>query len=254
MGGDADLVLAFGDPEAFGDTEAWQDLRRAYPRACLVTAGVPSRLRSPDEPSMRAVAVQLGDIRCRAVVEPVEGTRGAVAAGRAVGFDLGAPGLRHVLVLGGGPGLVGQGMAAGLASSLPAGVTVSGGVFGAGVGLDGPPEPGRLVGVGLSGEGLEAGVEVAGEVADVGVSEVRALARGCWGRPGDGSPGFGLLLACGELGLEASLAARQALGGRVAMLAVPVRESIARTSAAVAPLCFRSGALLAAFREHPPSD
>jgi hypothetical protein len=192
------LLLAFGPvtapaPSWFAEVRAlWPDARLVYCTAGGQIDGVDVM----DDPVVltgfafdRAqvqVLVRSGlgqDISC-------EQMAGALAAEMAA-----APALRHVLVFADGLHVNGAALTRGFTDGLPAGVTVSGGLASdgmafatTGVGVDGPPQPGTVVAVGLSGTSLVIGTGSVGGWEPFGPERLVTRAEGTTVQELDGEP------------------------------------------------------------------
>lgn len=159
------LVVAFGGRATPRTREALAELSRRLPRSVSMgcsTAGEIAATRVHDESLVLAIA-RFDSVRLRKVVRPLAGGD-AFAAGRELGKDLGASDLRAVFLLCDGLGTDGSRLAAGINSTLPPDVTVTGGLAADGdrfaatwvLGAEGPVA-GHAVAVGLYGERLLLG-------------------------------------------------------------------------------------------------
>lgn len=163
---DAQLVLVFGATALVERDDLRGEVLRRYPRAsrCVAsTAGEISGSGVTDD------AVVVTAMRFEATAVEARQTRledhgGSFEAGRSLAGALTHDGLAHVFVLADGIAVNGTQLAAGLTAGLPGGVAATGGLAGDGdrfgstlVSLDGPPEAGNVVAVGLYGERLAVG-------------------------------------------------------------------------------------------------
>lgn len=158
------LVLAFGSRHQAQRTDLFDDMRRAFPASVVAgcsTAGEIAGTRVLDD-SLVATAVRFDRSTVEWVDVAVEGDGSAAA--EAVARALVRPGLRHVLVLCDGLKVNGSAFAHTLRASLPEGVCATGGLAGDAdrfaetrVFANGPGRSGRVVGVGLYGDGLKVG-------------------------------------------------------------------------------------------------
>jgi len=165
---DADLVLAFGDRRLLESTSALAELARAYPRALLAGCSTAGEICGDTvvEAGLVGTAIRFeGTEVDGSLVEMGDGPEASREAGEALGRALARPGLVHVLVFAEGLRVNGSALVRGLASTLPTGVTVSGGlsadgerfgatrlVWGAGT------QPDAVLGIGLSGSRLRLGI------------------------------------------------------------------------------------------------
>jgi hypothetical protein len=183
----ADLVLAFGDPAAIGDPERLHEVRAAYPRAALLGCSTAGEIRETSvlDGALVATAVAFERTRVAAARVRVAGAAGSAAAGERLAAALAADGLVHVLVLSDGLGVNGSALAAGLASRLPPGVAVTGGLAGDGprfertlVLTDAGAEAGTVAGVGFYGDRLAVGYGSVGGWDPFGPDRVITRSRG----------------------------------------------------------------------------
>ena len=165
---DSQLVFAFGDREAFdASPDIVGGLASRFPRAKIVACSTGGEIFGDRvlERAVTATALHFSSTRVVAVERSLGSSERSAEVGQALGRELPALGLRHVLVFSEGLHVNGTGLARGLAAGLPAGVTVTGGLAGDGerfqrtlVGLDRPPAEGRVVAVGLYGARLDVGM------------------------------------------------------------------------------------------------
>ena len=166
LGDEAQLVLVFGGTEQLHDPQPIAALRRAYPRARLFgcsTAGEICGDRVTDG-TLIATAIHFAHTQIDIACVGVSAIDDSFRAGAQLGRALVQPDLTHVLVLSDGITINGSALIEGLASSLPPGVTITGGLSGDGerfgqtlVLADGAPAPGLVAGLGLYGKRLKVG-------------------------------------------------------------------------------------------------
>lgn len=164
---DPQLVLAFAAPHLLRDADTWRHLRERWPRATLVagsTAGEICGVHVHDD-SLVATAIQLEKSRVRCTRVDVADYPDSETIGRTLGERLLGEDLRHVFVLSDGLKVNGSALVRGLSSSLPAGVSITGGLTGDGprfertyVCLDGPNDAASVVAVGFYGAELRVGM------------------------------------------------------------------------------------------------
>lgn len=162
----AQLLLVFGCGELLESSELCGELRRDYPQASIVgcsTAGEIAGTRVLDR-SVVATAVSFQSSRAEVAVVELESAKSCAEAGRALAGALPHEGLVHVFVLSEGLAVNGTDLARGLASALPAGVAVTGGLSGDAerfkrtlVLFGEEARSGRVVAVGLYGDRLRFG-------------------------------------------------------------------------------------------------
>jgi len=158
------LVLGFGAREVLAREDGpWSEVLAHFPAtpcAACSTAGEILDGRVSDG-GLVLVVIRFSDTRVRAEAIDVTGAGAGFAAAAELSRRLAAPDLRHVLVLSDGLHVNGTALTAGFRASLPAGVSVTGGLAGdgpdfretlAGLGLDLAPR--RLVALGLYGDRL----------------------------------------------------------------------------------------------------
>lgn len=163
----ADLVFVFGGTGPIGDPGRIGALRAMYPRAHLLgcsTAGEIKDTRVGDG-TIVFTAVHFERARVRGHRVRLAEAGDGFDAGRRLAAALAPEGLVHAFVLSDGLRTNGSELARGLASGLPAGVTVTGGLSGDGAKLKttsviwngGRPESGEAAILGLYGARLRVG-------------------------------------------------------------------------------------------------
>jgi hypothetical protein len=162
----AQLVLVFGTRSCFATEGPLADLQRAFPRAAVVgcsTAGEICDVRILDN-SLVATIVELDHATLRIADTILSDAAESHAAGCRLAKEILAPDLVHVLVLSDGLKVNGSELVKGLASVLPAGVAVTGGLSADGadfketlVYLRGSAASGRVVAIGMYGRKLRVG-------------------------------------------------------------------------------------------------
>lgn len=164
----AQLVLVFGSREQLSEPRTLEDLQRAYPGAILAgssTAGEIAGIRVLDD-SMVATALRFDSSSLQAAEVDLDATAAdaSQASGAALAKALPPEGLVHVLVFSDGSHVNGSQLVRGMASVLPKGVEVTGGLAGDGdrfeqtvtVGPSGVAQK-RIVAIGLYGAALRVG-------------------------------------------------------------------------------------------------
>lgn len=168
--GPSTLVLAFAAPGLLDDPAPLCDLAAAFPRSVVLgcsTSGEIARDQVHDASISLAVA-RFDHTGMRCVSTPVAGAADSFAAGVRLGAGLMAPQaglrLRAVFVLSDGLAVNGTPLVAGLASVLPPGTSITGGLAGDGsdfrrtwVMTGGAPRTGHICAVGLYGDRLRVG-------------------------------------------------------------------------------------------------
>jgi hypothetical protein len=163
---DADLVLVFGGTSVFEDGRRLVELGEAYPAAVVFgcsTAGEIYGTRVDDD-SLSVTAVKFERTALRYAGVRIFDVDGSFAAGQALARRLHGPELVHVFVLSDGLNVNGSELVRGLASGLPEGVSITGGLSGDGgrfektfVLLDGTPQRDAVAAIGLYGPSLKVG-------------------------------------------------------------------------------------------------
>ncbi|MEI9941867.1 MAG: FIST N-terminal domain-containing protein [Pseudomonadota bacterium] len=131
--GNADLVLGFGAPQLLCDQDVWRRLRERWGTATILacsTAGEISGTQVLDDSlALTAIRFDATKIRCAEVL--IEGLT-SEDAGRKLAEQLRAPDLSHVFVLSDGLKVNGSELVAGMTSTLPSHVSLTGGLSGDG--------------------------------------------------------------------------------------------------------------------------
>ena len=165
------LTFVFGPRALLEKTEVFSRLRAAYPDARLVIASGAGEISgaevSDDKLAVTAVTFEKSTVACAAI--HIVDREESFFAGQKLAQQLNGPNLVHVFVLCDGRLTNGSQLARGFNESLPAGVSVSGGLAGDGtlfektlVGLDAMPTSGQVVAIGLYGEHLRVGFGCSG--------------------------------------------------------------------------------------------
>ncbi len=186
---DTDLVLYFGSTALLerGAAGPIGELLR-HTQAPIVagcsTAGEILGGEITDE-SLVVVAVRFRAAGARAARCSVHHTDQSEAAGAELGRQLSAPDLRHVFILSDGLRVNGSALTAGLRSTLPAEVSVTGGLAGDGtrfqktlVGLGATIAGDQIVAVGFYGASLHVGTGAAGGWSPFGPLRIITRSRG----------------------------------------------------------------------------
>lgn len=134
LGDAAQLALVFGSTALLKNPATRDQVRRAYPRACLIgcsTAGEICGTQVTDD-SLVVTAVQFDRASCRGTHIHIREVESSVQAGERLAQSLEPEGLRHVFVLSDGLKVNGSDLVRGLTSRLPPDVTLTGGISGDG--------------------------------------------------------------------------------------------------------------------------
>ncbi len=163
LGAEANLVLVFGSSELFHDGDISRQFQQAYPRAHVAGCSTAGEILGDEvrDGSFAMTAIHFEKSNAKAAKITIRIGDSSNEIGRRLGAALDPKDLVHVLVLSDGLEVNGSDFVAGLTESLPKGVSVTGGLSADGarfkstrVMLDGPPEEGVVVGIGLYGPDL----------------------------------------------------------------------------------------------------
>lgn len=126
---DAQLVLMFGDRAVIANPQFTTDAAKRWPTATRVGCSTAGQIRSTQVSDNGAVvtAVQFDHTQVRLATAPVTAA-GSAEAGAALARALADPALKHVLILSDGLDINGEALVRGLVETLPASVSVTGGL------------------------------------------------------------------------------------------------------------------------------
>lgn len=166
LGETAQLVLLFGSTSLLKEQKNFNEIKSAYPNAHFVgcsTSGEICDISVSDESLVvTAVRFEHSEIKCAKI--NINDVENSFAAGQRLAQSVDKNGLVHAFVLSDGLNINGSELVKGLTSHLPEGITVTGGLSGDGarfeetlVFLNGAPESGTIVLLGLYGERLKVG-------------------------------------------------------------------------------------------------
>jgi hypothetical protein len=160
------LALVFGSPSRLEEHDRLDEIRQAYPKAHVVTCSTAGEIAGTEvtDDALVVTAIEFDSSRVRAHKTRIDTIEASREVGRQLASAISPDGLVHVLVLSEGLTVNGSELVAGLYEHLPPDVNITGGLSGDGprfertlVGLDGPPEPGTVVAIGLYGPHLRIG-------------------------------------------------------------------------------------------------
>lgn len=165
-GTQADWVLVFGATSLLKQGAILTDIRKSHPKAYICgcsTAGEIAGERVLDD-SVTVTAVKFQGTKIRAADTTVSGPEESVAAGRRLAAAIDHEGLKHVFVLSDGLAINGSDLVSGIASGLPGGVAITGGLSGDGASFaetyvcaGGKAARNQIVMVGFYGDRLNVG-------------------------------------------------------------------------------------------------
>ena len=126
---DAQLVLLFGDRGAIGNPQLAQELATRWPAAARVGCSTAGQINGTDvfDDGLIATAVTFEHTRVRTATARVTAADSA-AAGATLAQALSEPDLVHVLIISEGLDINGEALVRGLGETLPATVSVTGGL------------------------------------------------------------------------------------------------------------------------------
>lgn len=159
----AQIVFAFGAPEALSDAQRYAEIRERYPGARIASCTTGGEIHDKVvlDNAISVSALSFDKTETAAVCISVGGANNSRPAGVELGRKLKRPGLKLAFVLSDGTSVNGSELIRGLREVLGDEVAITGGLAGDGprfeetrVGLDEVPEPGRVVGIGFYGSDL----------------------------------------------------------------------------------------------------
>lgn len=157
------LVLAFGARALSEHAAPFDELQAAFPSAKLLGCSTSGEVAGAqvDDASISMVVARFDHTRLQLATTTVAAPADSRAAGERIASQLAGPGLRAVFLLSDGLNVNGTSLLSGLTSTLPPGVTITGGLAGDGsdfkhtwVITEGRPQQHHIAAVGLYGERL----------------------------------------------------------------------------------------------------
>ena len=201
LGNKALLVLVFGYRQEIIDTRHYTSIRERYPNAQIVMTSTAGEIHQTEveEGKMVLTAVSFDKSYIHTSVVSIKSSAESYAAGRLLVEQLPAQDLVHVLVLSDGQMVNGSELVKGLNDALPVGVHATGGLAGdyldfneTVVGLNSPPEPGKLVAIGFYGQQLLVGWGCGGGWDSFGPDRIITRSKGNLLYELDGKPALDL--------------------------------------------------------------
>jgi hypothetical protein len=163
LGGVAQLVFVFGGVEVMRSHPALESVRQSYPKAYVVGCSTAGEIAGTEvkNDSLVLTALAFESSTVKAAVIAVEDPKESRAVARELYAKLDSQDLKHVIVLSEGLCINGSELVQGLVESMPAGVTLSGGLSGDGdrfqetfVLLDESCRSKQVVAIGLYGDNI----------------------------------------------------------------------------------------------------
>ena len=164
------LVLYFGSRETLSDSGRYRELREMFPDACLMGCSTDGQICGDEmmESGVNAIAVRFNATTIRTAIENAPDARHSRIYGEAIGRALASDDLAGVFVLSDGLAVNGSELVAGIGMHV-GNVPISGGLAGDGsqfietmVGLNCPPESGKIAAIGFYGRSIKIGHGSAG--------------------------------------------------------------------------------------------
>jgi hypothetical protein len=166
INGRTQLVIMFAATDILKEKACFDEVKKMYPGAHLFgcsTSGEICGTRVFDD-TLVATAIHFENTEIMGAKIALSAAAGSIDAGRMLAQSIKKEGLRHVFVLSDGLGVNGSDLVKGLASDLPEGVTITGGLAGNGdhfeetyVFWDDLPTRNTLAILGLYGKSLKVG-------------------------------------------------------------------------------------------------
>jgi hypothetical protein len=162
----AQLVLVFGGVDRAAKQGLYPEIKAMYPAAHILIGSTAGEIMDVGmtEDSVVLSALAFAKTTLAFATADIAQASDSQAVGQALGKQLEAKGLVHVMVFSDGLKVNGTALVAGLRESLPENLSITGGLVGGGnefkhtyVGLDAVPTEGKVILVGFYGSGLVVG-------------------------------------------------------------------------------------------------
>ena len=129
---DPQLLLVFGSPALFTGENLAAELARRFPRAVRLGCSTAGEIAGSvvENGSLVVTALNFARTILKPANTKLAGMEDSYAAGERLGDQLAGPGLKAVLIFGQGVNINGSALVDGMASRLPAGLAISGGLAG----------------------------------------------------------------------------------------------------------------------------
>lgn len=166
LGPEAQWVFVFGGRRKLDDPASFAQVKEMYPKAHILSCSTAGEIIGSDvtDEALSVTAMAWDKTTLRTAVRTVTRAEESYGAGKELAADLPPEGLVHAMVFADGQRVNGTGLVRGLVEMLPKRVAVTGGLVGDGaefkrtvIGLDMPPEEGKIVLIGFYGPALKVG-------------------------------------------------------------------------------------------------
>ena len=166
LGSTAGLVLVFGGKNVIKEKVHFDEVHTFYPNAHIILASTAGEIVNTEvnDDSLSVTAVHFEKTTLQVTKTVIREAGQSRTCGETLAAGIPHEGLVHVMVFSDGQFVNGTALVAGLTHSLPATVSVTGGLVGSGydfketfVGLDEAPASGNIVLIGFYGESLKVG-------------------------------------------------------------------------------------------------
>lgn len=166
LDGPAQWVLAFGSRATVNDEAKVEVLQTLYPNAELVIASTAGEIYDSfvQDDSLVVTAIHFDHTTVHAAMIKIADYSGSRTAGQQLATALPLEGLTHVFIISDGLQVNGSELVIGLSEKISHNVPITGGLAGDGsdfkqtyVGLNGVPDAGNVIAIGLYGETLKVG-------------------------------------------------------------------------------------------------
>ncbi len=166
LAGQAQLVLVFGGSDLVRDEIYFNQIRKWYPDARIVTASTAGEIvgTTVSDDCISLTAIRFDSTKLVLADREIKNVGESFAAGADLASHFPSEGLVHVMVFSDGLRVNGTALVGGLISRFPRNVAVTGGLVGDGskfmhtyVGVDGPAKEGNIVAIGFYSKNLKVG-------------------------------------------------------------------------------------------------
>lgn len=164
--GKASLVLAFGSRHALQAPQRYEELKKKYPQAHILTASTSGEIHGTHVVDDTIVATAIQFERTEVLISSVmiDHMSNSHKMGQLLSKKFDHPNLKHLLVISDGTRVNGSKLVKGLQTHIPRQVPITGGLAGDAdrfetslVGINEPPTAGQIVAIGLYSQHLKVG-------------------------------------------------------------------------------------------------